>query len=136
VTDADDGATLFVYGTLTDPERVADVVAEFAFRGPAVLRGLAPVQARYPTLAPGERTTGRLLDVADVAPVDDYEGVDRGLYVRVAVPSADGDPVATYVGDPAKLGVADDVDWPGDGPLAERVRAYVHDHEVRVELAD
>jgi gamma-glutamylaminecyclotransferase len=133
VTDADDGATLFVYGTLTDPERVADVVDDFSFRGPAVLRGLAPVQGRYPTLAPGERTTGRLLWVRDVDAVDDYEGVDRGLYVRVAVPRADGDDVWTYVGDPARLDVADAVDWPGDGPLAERVRACVRDREVRVD---
>lgn len=136
MTDADGGATLFVYGTLTDPERVADVVDEFAFRGPAVLRGLAPVQGRYPTLAPGGRTTGRLLWVHDVAAVDDYEGVDRGLYVRVAVPRVDGDDVWTYVGDPARLDVVDAVDWPGDGPLAARVRVYVRDRGVRVEPAE
>jgi len=136
VIDTDDGATLFVYGTLTDPDRVADVVDEFTFRGDAVCEGLAPVQGRYPTLAPGERTSGRLLDVGDLAAVDDYEGVDRGLYVRVAVPRAEGEDIWTYVGDPARLGVGDAVDWPGEGPLAERVCAYVRDHDVRVRRVE
>jgi gamma-glutamylcyclotransferase (GGCT)/AIG2-like uncharacterized protein YtfP len=128
--------TLFVYGTLTAPERAADVVDEFAYRGDAVCEGLGPVEGRYPTLAPGERIHGRLLAVADLDAVDEYEGVDRGLYVRVALPRVDGDDVWTYVGDPARLGVADAVDWPGDGDLAERVRAYVRDHDVRVRTVE
>lgn len=130
--DTDDGATLFVYGTLTDPDRVADVVDEFTFRGDAVCEGLAPVQGRYPTLAPGERTSGRLLDVGDLAAVDDYEGVDRGLYVRVTLPYDDGGTVETYVGDPERLGVGDE--WPGDGPFADRVRAYLDGNDVSVSL--
>ena len=60
-----------------------------------------------------------------------YEGVDRGLYVRVRVPSAAGD-LETYVGDPDALGV--DASWPGDGPLADRVERYVDANDVRVEL--
>lgn len=108
---------VFVYGTLTEPERVASVVDSYAFLGSAVLSGLHPVQGEYPTLAPGGETGGRLLRTDDVDALDAYEGVDEDLYVRVSVP-VDGagddidEAVAVYVGDPARLGVSDEVVWP------------------------
>jgi len=122
---------VFVYGTLTDPGQVSELVSEFEFRGRAVLDGLHRVDGRFPTLAPGGRTRGRLLRVADLDAVDEYEGVERGLYSRVAVPR-DDDEVWTYVGDPERLGLSGAVTWPGDGSFSDRVPAYVRDHDVRV----
>jgi gamma-glutamylcyclotransferase (GGCT)/AIG2-like uncharacterized protein YtfP len=110
----DDRTDVFVYGTLTDPDRAAAVLGEdaFAFAGEATLDGLHRVEGEYPTLAPGGEVRGRILRVADLAPVDRYEGVDRGLYVRVSVPVADGEgTVETYVGDPGRLDA--DAEWPG-----------------------
>ncbi|EJN59557.1 gamma-glutamylcyclotransferase family protein [Halogranum rubrum] len=131
----------FVYGTLTNPEQVAQVVDSYSYVGAAVLEGLHPVEGRYPTLAPGGSVGGRLLRTADVAALDAYEGVDRDLYVRVSVPwvgdaSQHGDRVAVYVGDPTLLDVADDVHWPGDGSLEARVERYVDDNDVTVRPAD
>ncbi|RBI63011.1 gamma-glutamylcyclotransferase [halophilic archaeon] len=124
---------VFVYGTLTDPDRVATVVDSFAFVGDAVLEGLHPEDGRYPTLAPGGRTGGRILATPDVAPIDAYEGVDSGLYVRVDVPTTTGETVAVYVGDPDALDA--DASWPGDGPFADRVRRFVAERSVRVDVA-
>ena len=45
------GMDVFVYGTLTEPERVGDLLDSFAFVGPARLEGLRVVEGRYPTLA-------------------------------------------------------------------------------------
>ena len=141
---------VFVYGTLTEPERVASVVDSYAFLGSAVLSGLHPVQGEYPTLAPGGDTGGRLLRTDDVGALDAYEGVADGLYVRVPVPiesggSSESDPpdasglaptAAVYVGDPGRLGVADEVTWPdtddGVDAFGDRVRAYLRAHEVCV----
>ncbi|OLZ42614.1 gamma-glutamylcyclotransferase [Natrinema saccharevitans] len=150
--------TVFVYGTLTDPERVASVLettpseAVRLFVGPATLEGLHRVDGRYPTLVPGGSVGGRLLAVDDAAleRLDRYEGVDNGLYVRVAVPifDDDGDSPAdssetaslepapgapadrswVYVGDPARLAV--DATWPGDGPFGDRVRRFVSRADV------
>ncbi|MFC6736890.1 gamma-glutamylcyclotransferase, partial [Halolamina salina] len=109
---------VFVYGTLTEPERVASVVDAYAFLGSAVLSGLHPVQGEYPTLAPGGETGGRLLRTDDIDALDAYEGVDDGLYVRVSVPveradsSGLDDTAAVYVGHPERLGVGDEVTWP------------------------
>lgn len=137
---------VFVYGTLTEPERVASVVDSYAFLGSAVLSGLHPVQGEYPTLAPGGETGGRLLRTDDVDALDAYEGVDEGLYARISVP-VDGagagddidDAVAVYVGDPARLGVGDEVIWPTTddestegGAFDARVRAYLQRNDVRV----
>jgi gamma-glutamylcyclotransferase (GGCT)/AIG2-like uncharacterized protein YtfP len=91
---------VFVYGTLTNPERVRAVVDSFVFVGPAVLEGLRVVDGEYPTLAPpietpdpedvaGARVAGRLLRTDDVDALDAYEGVDDGLFVRVTVPVDD-----------------------------------------------
>ncbi|WP_226007899.1 gamma-glutamylcyclotransferase family protein [Natrinema salinisoli] len=125
---------VFVYGTLTEPERVSSVLettrstAADAFVGPATLEGLHRVDGRYPTLAPGGSVDGRLLTVDEtaLARLDRYEGVDRGLYVRIEVPAATeitGEPCWIYVGDPDELEV--DVTWPGDGQLRDRVRRFV-----------
>ena len=123
---------VFVYGTLTEPERVASVVDSFVFVGAAVLEGCHPVAGRYPTLAPGGETAGRLLRTDELAALDAYEGVDRGAYVRVSVPRIDGGIVAVYVCDPVALDVATPVDWPGSGPFAERVRRYFDTESVAV----
>jgi len=141
------GVLVFVYGTLTDPARVADVLdgtREWSFVADATLRGLHRVDGQYPTLAPGGRVDGRLLQTDAVAALDAYEGVDRGLYLRVPVPFADdgtvdggtddeSDAVAVYVGDPERLGVDEAVAWPGAGDLGRRVGRYVAANDVAVE---
>lgn len=135
---------VFVYGTLTAPERARAVLDSFVFVGAATLGGLRVVEGRYPTLAPPAAADdglppavgGRLLRTDEVAALDAYEGVDDGLYARLAVPydgDADADEpdeVAAYVGDPARLGV--DARWPGEGPFDDRARRYVREGGVRV----
>ncbi|NHN42119.1 gamma-glutamylcyclotransferase [Halorubellus sp. JP-L1] len=154
---------VFVYGTLTDPDRVAAVLGDagsasesgdagtasessdgdWSFVGDATLQGLHRVDGDYPTLAPGGSVTGRILRTDQVAALDTYEGVDRGLYVRVAVPAVERerdahdwwrgvDEVAVYVGDPDRLGVADAVSWPEDGDFRERVHRCVDATDVAV----
>jgi gamma-glutamylcyclotransferase (GGCT)/AIG2-like uncharacterized protein YtfP len=122
---------VFVYGTLTNPDRVASVVDSYVFVGPATLHGLHLVDGRYPTLAPGGEAGGRLLRTDELDRLDAYERVDDGLYVRVSVPRTDDGTVAVYVGDPDRLDA--DADWPGDGPFADRVRDYVSRRTVTVE---
>lgn len=143
---------VFVYGTLTDPERVQSVLetdassAADAFVGCATLEGLRRVDGRYPTLVPGGSVDGRLLavDHAGLERLDRYEGVADGLYVRVAVPvvgrgndwrkTAARDAAEcrcwVYVGDPDRLGV--DAAWPGDGPFRERVQGVVSHTDLAV----
>ncbi|GAB3668443.1 gamma-glutamylcyclotransferase family protein [Halopiger thermotolerans] len=131
---------VFVYGTLTDPERVETVLdgrppAAYAFGGDAMLEGLHRVDGEYPTLAPGGTVDGRLLSVDEpgLERLDRYEGVDRGLYVRVSVPVDDGDDrAAVYVGEPARLGIDERVDWPTGDSFADRVRTFVTRHDVTV----
>lgn len=135
-----DPVDVFVYGTLTDPAQVRRVVSasEFEFRGPATLDGLHRVEGEYPTLAPGGEVAGRVLRTTEIEALDAYEGVERGLYVRVSVPWTDSasaverDEVALYVGDPDALGA--DAHWPGDGSFAERVRRFVREEDVAVRL--
>lgn len=123
---------VFVYGTLTAPDRVGELLDSFVFVGAATLHGLHAVEGRYPTLAPGGRVAGRLLRTDEIERLDRYEGVDRGLYVRVSVPLVGGDPdeAAVYVGDPERLEA--DADWPGTGPFRDRVEEYVATENVRV----
>lgn len=123
----------FVYGTLRDPGRAREVLGHAEFAGDARLVGLERASGRYPTLVPGDETEGRVLRLrdGDLASLDAYEGVDRGLYVRVRIPSDEGG-LWTYVGDPNALGV--DVEWLGDGPFESRVERYVETHDVQVEL--
>jgi len=126
---------VFVYGTLTDRETAASVLPTVEYRGPATLRGLHRVDGRYPTLAPGGETDGRLLATDHLDAIDRYEGVADGLYVRLSVPLVDGDgTVETYVGDPDRLGV--DVDWPGDAAFPACVRSHVESAGVRVARED
>lgn len=128
---------VFVYGTLTEPERVAAVVDSFVFVGSATLDGLRLVEGRYPTLAPGGETRGRLLRTEAADALDAYEGVGDGPYVRERVPldapAEYPDTAAVYVGDPDRLDA--DATWPGEGSFADRVRSAVIDRDVRVRLA-
>lgn len=142
---------VFVYGTLTDPDRVEDVLrsvpnATFELGSTAVLEGLSRVDGEYPTLAPGDRTQGRLLWVDDrgLEALDRYEGVDRGLYERIAVPredadvdtDADADDCWIYVGDPDRLGVVEPVEWPGTSSFEKRVRSAVSERGVVVSTPE
>jgi gamma-glutamylcyclotransferase (GGCT)/AIG2-like uncharacterized protein YtfP len=127
-------ADVFVYGTLTSPERVGQLVDSFTFLGPAVLHGLHAVTGIYPTLAPGGEVGGRVLRTTEIQALDAYEGVDEGLYVRIDVPAVGAhfdDTVTTYVGDPDALDAS--VSWPGDGPFSERVSRYVREQDVHVQ---
>lgn len=135
---------VFVYGTLTDPARAREVLdGAPEYVADAVIEGLQRVDGAYPTLVPGGECAGRLLRVERPAlhRLDAYEGVDRGLYVRVSLPFAgspgDGEPVGTvetYVGDPEQLDAPGS--WPGEESFAERVRAYVEDEEVVARRRD
>lgn len=122
---------VFAYGTLTDHATARAVLAEYEYRSPAELVGLHRVDGRYPTLAPGGTTAGRILTTPDVGALDEYEGVDRGLYCRQSIPLADGSgTVACYVGDPDALNAS--VEWPGDGSFQRRVERYCSQHRVVV----
>lgn len=119
---------VFVYGTLTDRDTAAAVLGSVEYAGRAVIDGLHRVEGTYPTLLPGGTVEGRVLVTEDVAALDRYEGVDRGLYTRVEIPSRTGVPLATYVGDPGRLDI--DEDWPGTGSFERQVRAYVDNYDV------
>jgi gamma-glutamylcyclotransferase (GGCT)/AIG2-like uncharacterized protein YtfP len=134
---------VFVYGTLTDPDRVDELLTEYTFEGDAFVEGLHRVEGTYPTLAPGGRVAGRLLRTPEIDRLDRYEGVASGLYARVDVPLAEGseavdgtdrsdraDTVAVYIGDPTALDAS--VEWPGDEPIAARADRYVRERGVRV----
>lgn len=121
---------VFVYGTLTDPDRAREVVSDARFVRDATLYGLHRVEGAYPTLAPGGTTEGRILETSSVDALDAYEGTDRGLYVRATVPATDGGSVELYVGDPAKLNA--DADW-SDGAFPACVPAYIAEEAVHVD---
>jgi gamma-glutamylcyclotransferase (GGCT)/AIG2-like uncharacterized protein YtfP len=121
---------VFVYGTLTDSGTAASVLSTVEYRGEARLSGLHRVDGEYPTLAPGGSVRGRILTTDELDRLDSYEGVERGLYVRVTVPSSTSGTVETYVGNPDRLGVIDE--WSGEGTFAERVRASLDENEVVV----
>mgnify|MGYP000087705383 CR=1 FL=1 len=126
-------ALVFVYGTLTDDERVASLLDSYRFVGAATCVGLRRVDGRYPTLVPGDSVTGRLLETDDIERLDRYEGVDRGLYHRVSVSLASSlaatvsTPTASvYLGEPAALGLGSlDQYWPGTGAFSARVERYL-----------
>lgn len=121
---------VFVYGTLTDPSQTRQVLDRFEYRSSARIVGLRRIDGRYPTLAPGDQTEGRILQTDEIDALDEYEGTDRGLYVRVSVPSERG-PVAVYIGDPALLDAP--VEWPGEGSFEQRVDTYLSTNDVHVE---
>ena len=121
---------IFVYGTLTDSERAAELLSEWCYRGEAVLDGLHRVDGQYPTLLPGGQTDGRILSTPEIDALDGYEGVDTGLYIRATVSRTGGDTVEVYVGEPDRLGVA--AEWPGTGEFSARVRAYLRSAKVVV----
>ncbi len=120
---------VFVYGTLTDPDRVDALLDTWSFGPDARLRGLRRVEGRYPTLVPGDSVDGRILRTPEIDRLDAYEGVDSGLYVRVELP---GEGVSLYVGRPDRLGTVESVRWPGEGSFEERVRGHLAD-EVRLD---
>lgn len=122
---------VFVYGTLTDHATTGAVLSEYEYRCSAELVGLHRIDGRYPTLAPGGTTAGRILATPDVEALDEYEGVDRGLYCRQSVPRADGSgTVACYIGDPDAVRAP--VEWPGDGSFQHRVDRYCSQNGVVV----
>lgn len=148
---------VFVYGTLTEPDRVREVLDSFAFVGAARVEGLRVVEGRYPTLAPPVEDVdagdgiddgidgigvdaavgGRLLRTDGIAALDAYERVDDGLYVRVSVPlvGPDGErrgEAAVYVGDPERLDAP--ASWPGSGPFEARVARTVRERGVTVRV--
>lgn len=122
---------VFVYGTLTDHATTTAILDEYTYQGSATLVGLQRVDGRYPTLVPGGTTEGRILSTPESRTLDDYEGVDRGLYFRRTLPVADGDrTVECYIGNPDALGV--DADWPGTGAISTRIADYCDQHPVVV----
>lgn len=127
----------FVYGTLTDDTQVVDLLDSYRFVGDADCCGLTRLDGRYPTLVPGDRVSGRLLETPEGERLDRYEGVDRGLYHRFSLPleaesgpAADHDETSVYIGAPANLGIdpTPAQRWPGDGTFADRVAAYLSAH--------
>jgi len=139
---------VFVYGTLTDREQVSTLLAKYTFGPSAICHGLHRVDSRYPTLVPGGEVTGRLLSTPELDRLDRYEGVDRGLYCRVRLPleSASSDvsdtdhsvfdveTAAVYIGEPSKLGVEPEVDWPEAEGFSQSVTAYLETHPVQITV--
>jgi gamma-glutamylcyclotransferase (GGCT)/AIG2-like uncharacterized protein YtfP len=125
---------VFVYGTLTEHTTAKAVLDDYEYRRPAELVGLHRIDGRYPTLAPGGTTAGRILETPDIEALDEYEGVDRGLYCRKSIPRADAsDTVACYIGDPNAVNAP--TDWPGDGPFERQVERYCSQNDVVVRTA-
>jgi gamma-glutamylcyclotransferase (GGCT)/AIG2-like uncharacterized protein YtfP len=132
--DVAPGVYVFVYGTLTEPERVGEVLDSYVFVGPAVLDGLHAVHGEYPTLAPGGEVGGRLLRTPAVAALDAYERVDDGLYVRERVPFAgDSNGAEPDASDAGSGDQWDDATESGDrladGATPDAVAVYVGDPE-------
>ena len=128
---------VFVYGTLTNPERAQQVLDRYEYVGHATLVGLHRIEGRYPTLVPDGSTQGRILqtDSDGLDALDDYEGVNRGLYVRKSIPApvlTDEQSIEVYIGDPDRLDARDG--WPGDEPFIERVEQYIITHNVHIQI--
>ncbi len=85
---------VFAYGSLLDEEFLANLLGHPVPSDPAVLDGFTVETLAafdWPVLvhADGGTVAGRLyrdLDGEDLRRLDAYEGVEEGLYVRVAVP--------------------------------------------------
>lgn len=136
---------VFVYGTLTDPDRVSTLLNRYRLGPSAVCEGLQRVDGQYPTLAPGGQTDGRLIETPEMDALDSYEGLDRGLYCRVSVPLSTDDvrrleslfaaeTAELYVGNPRLLGVDDAIKWPTPGGFEQQVTQYIESHPVRIRL--
>lgn len=121
---------VFVYGTLTDPATAGRFLDSYEFSRDAELDGLHRLDGEYPTLAPGGSCEGRILSTPALAPLDRYEGVERGLYVRQSLRLDGSGSAECYIGDPEALGVPDE--WPGSGPFHDRVERYLQANEVVV----
>jgi len=101
------GVALFVYGTLTDEERLEQLTGRRFPRRRATLEGFARVVAAhgYPTIVPqaGGRVEGVLVegvDAASLAALDAYEDAGRLYARRPAEVLVDGKrvPCDVYVG--------------------------------------
>jgi gamma-glutamylaminecyclotransferase len=130
---------VFVYGTLTNPERAQQVLDRCEYTGHATLIGLHRIEGRYPTLVPNGSVQGRILqtDSDGLDALDDYESVHRGLYVRKSVPASvltDERSIEVYIGDSERLSACDR--WPGDEPFTERVERYITTHNVHIQVHD
>jgi AIG2-like family. len=132
---------VFVYGTLTDDSQVAELLDSYRFVGNADCLGLSRIDGRYPTLVPGERVSGRLLETSERERLDRYEGVESGLYHRFSLPvkpesgvPVEHDEASVYIGAPAGLGIdpSPEQHWPRTGAFPERVDAYLSAHAVRI----
>lgn len=121
----------FVYGTLTNEDRVASVLKTWRFGDDGLLRGFKRAEGRYPTLVPGGTTTGRFLWTPDQERFDAYESVSTGLYSRFDVPVVDNGSAIVYIGRPGRLGVSDE--WPGNGSFEDRVQTYIETEAVEIE---
>ena len=100
---------LFVYGTLRDPQRVAELLGHPCPGEPARLPGYQRHEGRWPYLVRTdiEGLLLRGLSDEDMAKLDAYEGVDtaliegaqRRLYTRerITVLGPDGRPVPCFV---------------------------------------
>jgi gamma-glutamylcyclotransferase (GGCT)/AIG2-like uncharacterized protein YtfP len=112
---SDEPIHLFVYGTLTDPERVAALTGKQFERVEATLRGFKRVNSPlgYPFILPkaGCAVHGLLLlnvDPASIARFDDYEA-EGDLYRRqgvVVVVAGRQVAAMTYVGHTIRASVA------------------------------
>jgi len=142
-------AVVFVYGTLTDPQQVSRLLEEYRFGPSAVCHGLQRIDGRYPTLVPGGQVAGRLLVTNEVDRLDEYEGLDRGLYCRVSAPLVDPHSLAAdenrlvavdtaeiYIGNPTAIGVSKQTDWPEAGPFNHCVKQYVETNNIRIEVKE
>src|SRR5437870_12330835 len=104
------GAALFVYGTLTDEERLEQLTGRRFPHRSATLEGFARVVAAhgYPTIVPqaGGRVEGVLVegvDAASLAALDAYADAGRLYARRPARGPVDGarGPCEVYVSPPA-----------------------------------
>src|SRR5207245_7603456 len=98
------GAALFVYGTLTDEERLEQLTGRRFPRRRATLEGFARIVAAhgYPTIVPqaGGRVGGVLgegVDAASLAALDAYEDAGRLYAPRPAEVLGDGERVPCRV---------------------------------------